>query len=164
MFTEIHRHLVSYFPRLPFSWRALLIAPIAVPLVAAVAITYFVSGGFSWGLFILMCLVGLMVSYSCTVGLLLPGLCVLSRLTAPNAWKVTLLGVVLALAPYLVICGIMWKSSGPDSGPPVDNFFHYLARSEPDPMLGLFLAAGAINAGIYYLLASRGARRTPNGG
>jgi hypothetical protein len=41
-----------------------------------------------------------------------------------------------------------WKSSGPDSGPPSENFLVFFARWAADPLTAIYLVAGLLTAGF----------------
>jgi hypothetical protein len=48
-----------------------------------------------------------------------------------------------------------WKSSGPDSGPPTENFLVFFVRWAADPLTAVYPLAGLVTAGLYWWLASR---------
>jgi hypothetical protein len=41
-----------------------------------------------------------------------------------------------------------WKSSGPDSGPPSENFLVFFARWAADPLTAIYPVAGPLTAGF----------------
>ena len=53
-----------------------------------------------------------------------------------------------------------WKSSDPDSGPPIDNFLVYFCRSLTEPFTASYPVAGLIAAGAYWGLGTRRHRRS----
>lgn len=67
-------------------------------------------------------------------------------------------GTLLAALGYLPFIWMNWKSSGPDSGPPIVGFFSYFLRNWNDPFLVVFLTGGLITALLYDLLARRFSR------
>ena|SRR5450432_233605 len=148
--------LARHFPRLRFSWAAAWLAPLIATAIIAALFALGEPGANERGeLFLLAFVIGCFVSYACMFGLLLPGLCLLSRITSLTAWKVIVLGAVLAWVPYLAIAWMMWKSSGPDSGPPVESFARSLAGDWKEFFPWCFFAAGAVTAGVYHALARR---------
>jgi hypothetical protein len=47
---------------------------------------------------------------------------------------------------------MMWKSSGPDSGPPTESFFTFFVRFSADPLTAVFPLAGLLTAALYWWL------------
>ncbi len=84
--------------------------------------------------------------------------------SSPGSGPVTktisvLTGVALAATGYLPVTFVSWHASGPDSGPPTENFFSYVLRNWNDPFLGFFLAGGLVAAVLYDTLARRRIRK-----
>jgi hypothetical protein len=77
------------------------------------------------------------------------------RFFESTSFKVCLLGLVLGAVVFVSLTLIAWCSSGPDSGPPIENFFAFFLRWTADPITALFPFAGLITAGLYWWLAGR---------
>jgi hypothetical protein len=112
---------------IPFSWKALRLAPLLIPVPTAVL---FVSGSthplVAFG-------VGAAVGYVFTLAvvgcLLLPALWLVSWVANIKAWLTSLLGVILAVPIFLVWDYTNWSSSGVDSGPPTTTYPQWIAKS-----------------------------------
>ena len=68
------------------------------------------------------------ISYGTTVCLFLPALFLLSLWRSLTALRVCTLGLVLGAAVFVPVTLMEWKSSGPDSGPPSENFLVFFVR------------------------------------
>ena len=137
-----------------FSWTGLILAPLVVPVLFAAV---FVSlSGDGWPLlgFAIMLVAGCIVSYGTTIFLFLPCLFLLSLWRPLTALKVCLLGLVLGAAAFVPLTLMLWKGSGPDSGPPTESFFTFLVRWAADPFNVVFPLAGLITAGLYWWLGT----------
>jgi len=146
--------LKKYFSGMRFSWHALVWAPMFTPLVVAALFTVGVNGVKAGATaFVVLLVFGYGVSFASTAGLLLPVLCVLSRFTRLTVWKSGLIGLLLAVIPYLAISFLMWSSSGTDSGPPDTPFRDFLLNDWDNFILWICLAAGAITGVAFMLLA-----------
>ena len=134
-----------------FKFRALLLAPLVAPLLFSLAD----CGGNKAPVFAFLFsfVIGSIISYGVTVTMWLPCLFCLSLVTALRFYKVVLLGAVLGFAGYIPVVWVMWKSSGPDSGPPTDSYISHLARSLADPFALFFPLAGLITAIAWWFLA-----------
>jgi hypothetical protein len=110
-----------------FSWRRLLIAPAVVPAVVGIVAVILFGGG-SVVLFLLMFIIGTLVSYSVTVFVFLPSPSVLSRVWRMAGITTSILGLALGMAAYIPWTVIEWKSNGTDSGPPTETYFSFLFR------------------------------------
>ena len=142
-----------------FSWPALLLAPLPVPVLLSAAFVFLTPGRNQlWG-FLFFAAVGAVFSYGGTVVLLLPCLFLLSRVTRLNALWAGALGALLGLAIYLPKEWISWHASGVDSGPPSDTFAQYLARNFFSLELPCFVGAGLVAALLYWWLAGLRPRR-----
>jgi len=143
-----------------FSWPAVILAPLVVPVLFSAV---FVSlSGDGWPLlgFAIMLVAGCIVSYGTTIFVFLPCLFLLSLWRPLTAVKVCLLGLVLGAAAFVPLTLMLWKGSGPDSGPPTESFFTFFMRWAADPFVAVFPVAGLITAGLYWWLAAwRPARR-----
>jgi len=145
---------------MPFSWKALLLAPLPVPLVCA---TLFFAMwqparasqaiGDHLIFFFLFLAAGCIVSYGTAIFLLLPGLLVASRFVALNAWWTTLVGLCAGLVVFLVYLLVSYKSSGPDSGPAVGTFADYLLADGLDWDSLFFLVPALVTTLLYWMLA-----------
>lgn len=137
-------------------WKALLLAPVAFPALCSLLIVLPDTGGnraFGFAFFFVL---GSLVSYGATFGLLLPALLLLPvnarRLTTARA---ACLGALLGALLHLPLGWIFWRSSGPDSGPPEDAFLTYLLHSMSDPLLLALPFGGLVTTLLYRGLAAR---------
>jgi hypothetical protein len=137
---------------LRFSWKAMVLAPLAVPLIAALVLAAAPSKDPLWG-FLFFLFLGGVFSYGVSLGLFLPSLFVLSRFIRLTAWRTGLLGLVLGLLVYLPVARVSYGASGDDSGPPTDTFVEYLMRNFWAESW-IFLVGGLVMALLYWLLAS----------
>jgi len=106
--------------------------------------------------FLLLFVIGSFVSYSVTIFVFLPCLYALSRVRTMTGITTSILGLPLGMAAYIPWTLIEWKSSGPDSGPPTENYLSFLLRWDFDPFTLVFLPAGLITAALYWRLSNRG--------
>jgi len=143
-----------------FSWKGLLLAPLPIPALF--------SGAFAGSVildpapgqnpllaFLIVLAPGCFVSYGATIFLLLPSLYLLSKWRQMTWLSVSLLGAALGLVVFVPLTVLIWSSSGPDSGPPVENFFVFFYRWAADPLVFVFPASGGITAALYWWLATR---------
>jgi hypothetical protein len=135
-----------------FSWTSLILAPLLVPVIFSATMIFFVRGDPLMA-FLIMLVLGCILSYATTIFLFLPCLFLLSLEQQMTGFKVCLLGLVIVVFVSLTL--IAWGSSGPDSGPPIENFFVFFLRWAADPMTALFPLAGLITAWLYWWLGSR---------
>jgi hypothetical protein len=146
-----------------FSWTSLILAPLLVPVIFSTTMMILVSGDWLMA-FLTMLAVGCIVSYGATIFLFLPCLFLHSLTQQMTGFKVCLLGLVLGAVVFVslivLLTLIAWGSSGPDSGPPIENFFVFFLRWTADPMTALFPLAGLITAGLYWWLGKRGTSRS----
>src|SRR6202035_3389610 len=103
-----------------FSWTSLILAPLLVPVIFSATMIFFVRGDPLMA-FLIMLVLGCILSYATTIFLFLPCLFLLSLEQQMTGFKVCLLGLVIVVFVSLTL--IAWGSSGPDSGPPIENFF-----------------------------------------
>jgi hypothetical protein len=144
-----------------FSWTGVILAPLLVPLLFSVVMPG-LMGASSPGLgFLLLLIPGCLVSYATMVFLFLPALFLLSLRQELTGLKVCLLGLMLGAAVLVPLTLMAWKSSGPDSGPPVDSFFVFFLRFSADPTTAFFPLAGLVTAGFYWWLVTRRQGQTP---
>ena len=149
---EIVDDLIDYDREsMQFSWRGLLIAPAAVPAIVGIAAAVLLGGG-SLVLFLLSFVIASLVSYSVTIFVFLPCMFVLSRVRTMTGVTTSILGLALGMTAYIPWTLVEWKSSGPDSGPPTENYLAFLLRWDFDPLTLVFLPAGLITAALYWRL------------
>lgn len=135
-----------------FSWAGLLLAPLLVPLMFSAV---FVSTSSPVLSFLILMISSCIISYGTTLFLFLPALFLLSLWRPLTALKVCLLGLVLGAAVFVPVTLMAWKGSGPDSGPPTENFLVFFSRWTADPFTAIFPLAGLITSGLYWWLATR---------
>jgi hypothetical protein len=139
-----------------FGWKALLIAPLLLPLIGSLLAAPLMRGDGP----VILTFLGLLIpssviSYSATLFLLLPALFLLSLVMRVTGWKVCLLGFALGAAMIVPITFLAWATSGPDSGPPVENFLTFFVRWTFDPFMLFFPTAGLVTAALYWWLLTR---------
>ena len=137
-----------------FSWTGLILAPLLAPAVFA-AIASFLLGSNPVVAFLLLLAAGCIISYGTTIFIFLPCLFLVSLWRPMTGLRVCLLGLVLGAAVFVPLTWMEWKSSGPDSGPPVENFFIFFGRWAADPLTAVYPLAGLITAGLYWWLGTR---------
>jgi hypothetical protein len=138
---------------MPFSWKASLLAPLPVPLLASLALAMAPTRNHLLAfLFFFAC--GCVLSYGVSIALFLPSLFLLSRVTRVTGWLTGLVGVILGLAVYIPIGWQSYLASGDNSGPPSGSFLDYLWRQSWSESW-LFYVGGLVTATVYWLLAKR---------
>jgi hypothetical protein len=144
----------------PFSWSALLIAPLvtSIPagiLLAAESIHPVVAFG-------LGALVGYIFTFAVEGGLLLPALWLVSRVVGIKPWLPPVIGGLLAAPIFLAWDYTNWSSSGVDSGPPAMTYPQWVAKSwfTPEPLVVISL--GVVTASVYYFLVARSPNKPPH--
>ena len=154
--SSIHRSFVPLTrdmkPVMRFSWKAILFAPLAVPLFTGSVFTASTRGE---PVFTFLFFFGLaaVFSYGATVCVLLPCLFLLSRFKTLTAWVTGFVGIMLGLAIYFPMAWVSHRASGDNSGPPTDTFFEYLWRKGLAE--GWMLpAAGLVTALLYWFLSA----------
>jgi len=135
-----------------FSWASLLLAPLLVPLIFSAA---FLSSSSPVLSFVILMVLSCIVSYGTTIFLFLPAVFLLSLMRPLTALNVCLLGLVLGAAAFVPVTLMAWKGSGPDSGPPTENFLVFFVRWAADPFTAIFPLAGLMTSGLYWWLATR---------
>ena len=138
-----------------FSWPALILAPLAVPVLFSVAFVSSSPGIAPLLGFLILLVPSSFISYGTTIFLFLPCLLVLSLFRPMTGFKVCLLGLVLGALVFVPLTVMDWKGSGPDSGPPEESFFSFFLRWAADPFNLIFPVSGLITAGLYWWLAAR---------
>lgn len=141
-----------------FSWTALILAPLLVPAVYSGAMVGLMDSR-SAMVFLILMIVGCIISYGTTIFLFLPSLYLLSRWRPMTGLTVCLLGLVLGMLVIVPMTAMEWKASGPDSGPPTENFLTFFVRFAADPFSAIFPVAGLMTSGFYWWLATRRADR-----
>ena len=80
--------------------------------------------------------------------LFLPALFRLSLWRPLTALRVCTLGLILGAAVFVPVTLMEWKSSGPDSGPPSENFLVFFARWAADLLTAIYPVAGLLTAAL----------------
>lgn len=143
-----------------FSWTGLLLAPLLAPLLFCLMMLGLIQPGGSAALIFLILLIpSCIISYGTTIFLFLPSLFLLSRRRPLTSLNTCLLGLVLGAAVFVPVTLLEWKSSGPDSGPPIESFWTFFVRWAADPLAAIYPVAGVMTAGLYWWLASAAWRR-----
>jgi hypothetical protein len=142
--------------RMRFSWKALALAPLAIPALYSAAFVLLTPGRNRLMGFVVFAAIGAVLTYGATIVLLLPCLFVLSRVVRLNAVWAGVVGAMLGFALYLPNLWISWNASGVDSGPPTETLAHYVQRNFLSFELPVFVAAGLVTALLYWWLAGRG--------
>jgi hypothetical protein len=137
-----------------FSWTSLVLAPLLVPILFCAAFVSLAGGSAPLFSFLILMIPSCIVSYGTTIFLFLPALFLLSQWRPLTALNVCLLGRVLGALVFVPLTAMEWKSSGPDSGPPTENFFVFFVRWAADPMTAVYPVAGLMTAGFYWWLGT----------
>jgi len=145
--------LLTETPRCDVSWIGLILAPLLVPVTFSAALLIYLG---EWQVvsFLFLVVPALVISYGTTIFLFLPCLFVLSLFRPVTAFWACLLGLLLGALVFVPLTLLAWKGSGPDSGPPTENFLIFFARSAADPVAVLFPLGGLITAGLYWSLGT----------
>ena len=141
-----------------FSWKALILAPLLIPLTLAALLAFSSPGRSPFAGFLFFFTLGGVLSYGTTIFLFLPCLFIISRFATLTASLTGFLGAVLGLVVYVPVIWTSYKSSGDDSGPPQITFVEYLRRHAFELDLWALLLAGLITALLYWFLANRSPR------
>ena len=145
-----------------FSWKALLLAPLLVPFCVSLLFEASNPGSDPIFGFLFFLALGSVISHGATALLFLPCLYLLSRICALRWKSVCFLGLLLGVAVFGPIAWIMFRSSGPDSGPPEGTFLQYLWRGRTDVMNWIFPIAGLITALAYWTIRQLTLPRSTN--
>jgi hypothetical protein len=143
-------------PTMIFSWKAIALAPLAVPFLVGSTLTL-TGGGNPVFSFLFFFALAAVLSYGVSIMGLLPCLYFCSRFVALTACSTGVMGALLGMATYFPVGWVSYRSSGVDSGPPSGTFVEYLWHSGP-PEAWIFVAAGLVTALLYWFLAKP---RTP---
>lgn len=144
---------------MPFSWKAILLAPLLVPILTGVFFGV-VVGRNRLGAFLFFFVICAVLSYGATLFLLLPTLFLASCFTRLSVWRAGLLGLALGLLVYFPVSWEFYVTSGIDSGPPSGTFLHYLRVNILDD-LWPFPGSGMVTAMLYWLLAKTRVKNDP---
>jgi hypothetical protein len=140
---------------MPFTWHALLIAPLLAPGLFSATIPILTGGGMPLLMVLLSFILASIISYGVTIFLFLPSLYVLSRLRAVTRRATCLLGLGLGALAYFPVAVMEWGATGPDSGPPTESFLSFLLRWGPDPISLIMPVSGLVTAALYWRLSQR---------
>jgi hypothetical protein len=138
-----------------FSWASFVLAPLLVPFLFCAAFASLAGGNNLVFSFLILMIPSCIISYGTTIFLFLPALFLLSLFRPLTALNVCLLGLVLGALVFVPVTAMEWKSSGPDSGPPTENFFGFFVRWAADPFTAVYPVAGLVTAAFYWWLGSR---------
>lgn len=134
-----------------FSWNAIAVAPLVVPVLAGLIFAA-APGGSLAGNFLFFFVLTAVLSYGASLMVLFPCLYMVSQFTTLNVWRVAVIAAVLGVVVYAPVGWSSYQSSGPNSGPPTDGFLNYLARNGAVEA-ALFVGGGLITALAYWFLA-----------
>jgi hypothetical protein len=137
----------------PFSWRALLLAPLVIPAPTAVV---FVTGSKNpIAAFGICTLLGYVFTLAVVGCMLLPTLWLVSWVANIRAWLTPVIGGFLATPIFLAWDYTSWCSSGVDSGPPTTTYPQWIAQNwfTPEPLV--VVSFGVITAAAYHFLAKK---------
>ena len=137
-----------------FSWKALLLAPLPIPLVISVWCASHPGRHPIYG-FLFFFVIGCVLSYGTTIFLFLPCLFLVSKLTPLTVRLTGLVGTVLGGLVWLHVSWQCYGDSGANCGPPQGTFVDYLRQNGFDWDFWLLLSAGLITALFYWYLANR---------
>ena len=137
-----------------FSWTALILAPLPVPLVLSIFFEMTSPGRGPILSFLFFFVLGSVLSYGTTIFIFLPCLFLLSKLTPLTVYLTGILGIVPGFLMYLPVTWQMYLSSGVDSGPPEGTFADYLRHHEFEWDLWALILAGLLTALLYWYLTS----------
>jgi hypothetical protein len=135
-----------------FSWTSLLLAPLFAPLMFSALFLSLSEASSPVLSFLILMIPSCIISYGTTIFLFLPALFLLSQWRSLTALNVCLLGLVVGTAVFVPVTLLEWKSSGPDSGPPTENFLFFFVRWAADPLTAVYPLAGLVTAAIYWWL------------
>ena len=139
-----------------FSWTGLFLAPLLVPLIACTVMAPLLRGeGPVILTFTILLIPACVISYGTTLFLFLPALFLLSRLVAVTRWMACLLGLLIGAAVFVPVTMLAWATSGPDSGPPAENFGVFLVRWATEPFMLFYPLGGLVTAALYWWLRTR---------
>ncbi len=136
-----------------FSWKAIVLSPLAVPFVYSAAFEIMAPGKNPILAFLFLFVLGSIFSLAVSILIALPALFLISRFTPLTARITAVVGTVLAGVIYLPIVWQSYLASGDDSGPPQESFASYLRQHLFGTELWAFLVGGLVTAMLYWFLA-----------
>jgi hypothetical protein len=142
-----------------FSWKALFLAPLPVPLIFGALLEISNPGRTTFTSFLFFSALGSVLSYGITIFIFLPCLFLVSRFTPLTAGLTGFLGTVLGLLVYVPVMWQSYRASGDNSGPPQITFGEYLRQYGLSSDFWAFLVAGLVTAMLYWLLSNKTPRR-----
>jgi hypothetical protein len=144
-----------------FSWKALLVAPLILPLIGSLFAAPLMRGDGPIILtFLTLLVLCCVISYGTMLLLFLPALLLLSLMRPLTRLNVHALGALLGVVVIVPFTLFAWATSGPDSGPPSESVLTFFVRWVLDPFMLFFPAAGLVTAALYWWLATRQVRTT----
>ena len=143
--------------RIPFSRKALLLAPLPVPLAYSALLVLGMATRSPSALFLMGLTIGLIIAYSGII-VLIATLWLIAKARPITKTVTGITGFVLAGTGYVPIAWQNYLASGIDSGPPSGTFGAYLLHDWNDPLFYAFLIGGLATALIYHSLAKPPAR------
>jgi len=138
-----------------FSWKALILAPLPIPLVFSALFEISTPGRSPIFSFLFFFVLGSVLSYGVTIFLFLPCLFLVSRLTSLTASLTGLIGTVLGCLVYFPVAWQFYLSSGVDSGPPPGTFGDYLRLHGFEWDFWVLLLSGLITSLLYWYLVNQ---------
>jgi hypothetical protein len=140
-------------PTMKFSWKALILAPLPIPIFIGLMFMFLASAKNPLFTFLFFFVIGGALSYGTTLFIFLPSLFLVSRFTPLTLRLTALIGTVLGFLVYFPLTWEEYASSGVDSGPPEGTFWQYLARNGFQWDFWLLIFSGLITAVLYWLMA-----------
>ena len=138
-----------------FSWKALTLAPLALPLLFTALLSFSSPGKNPVTGFLFLLALGSLVSYGIALLLFLPALFVVSRFRPLTASLTGFIGAAVGLLAYFPFIWQEYKASGVDSGPPEITFAEYLRQHAFGSEFWALLLAGFATAMLYWFLSNR---------
>lgn len=135
-----------------FSWKAIGLAPLVIPLVYSVAIVVLLPSKDPIFWFLALFCLGSIFSFAVSGFIFLPTLWLISRFMPLTARITAGVGMVLGVIVYLPIAWQLYLASGDNSGPPQESFASYLQQHFFGIELWAFLVGGLVTAMLYWLL------------
>ncbi len=141
------------------SVKGLLLAPILVPAVFALLFSFgHPHALFGFAFFFAM---AALVVYPAMALIYLPLSVIVQRFAGRGYCSSAALGASLGIVLFFLTGYFNWRSSGPDSGPPVKPLLAFLFADPLWIAVLLFALGGAATALLYQWLADRGNRLKP---
>jgi hypothetical protein len=134
-----------------FSWKALLLAPLPVPLLWSVFFIAPLSPDKRAYWFLLFFIPAAVVSYGATIVVALPGLYLLSKVAPLTLPRTCVLGAVLGTMSYVPSMLLLWLLM---PGRPQMSFAEFLASVAGSDTV-IFAIGGLVTAAAYWFLAGR---------